>query len=133
MRFRVADIGRPQCEVARMDRRIPVRVGDAVILGAVSDPTRRCGRVLDDGDVSVAGRSVPCGLHDEARGWMARRKAKNAASGRGRVRQLQDTDRAMMAALASFGDPLAAVHAIVSSPMGMHRYLSLAPVGGTGN
>ncbi|WP_157103901.1 hypothetical protein [Nocardia harenae] len=58
---------------------------------------------------------------------MARRKAKKTAGDRERIQQLHDGDRAMLAALATFGDPLAVAHAIVSSPTGMHRYLSLAP------
>lgn len=58
---------------------------------------------------------------------MGGRKAKNTVRERERIRDLQDAERVILAGLSSFGDPLAVVHAIVSSPLGIHRYLSMAP------
>ncbi|WP_143086643.1 hypothetical protein [Lentzea flaviverrucosa] len=38
----------------------------------------------------------------------------------------RDSERSVVAALSGFGDPLAVAHAIVTSPLGMHRHLTLA-------
>ncbi|MGK3206896.1 hypothetical protein [Amycolatopsis sp. MEPSY49] len=57
---------------------------------------------------------------------MAKRK-KTVAKEPEWLRERREQERSMLAALSSYGDPLPAIHAIVSSPMGMHRYLSLAP------
>lgn len=58
---------------------------------------------------------------------MPSRKKKAAAGERDRLRGRRDAERSILAALSSFGDPLPAAHAIVSSPLGLHRYLTLAP------
>jgi hypothetical protein len=58
---------------------------------------------------------------------MAGRGRKSSAKERERLRARRVDERIILSALSVFGDPLAAVHAIVSSPLGMHRYLSLAP------
>lgn len=57
---------------------------------------------------------------------MAGRAKAKKASARERDELRRAVERAVLGALSSFGDPLPAAHAIVSSPMGMHRYLTLA-------
>ncbi|MEU7525106.1 hypothetical protein AB0A74_05185 [Saccharothrix sp. NPDC042600] len=57
---------------------------------------------------------------------MGGRRSKAKSGEQERLRQRRKHERAVLAALSGFGDPLVAVHAIVSSPLGMHRHLTLA-------
>lgn len=78
------------------------------------------GRRIHDESAKVAG---------DAEELMGRQAKKLAERRRQQDRQRRDrqrmADRQLISALAALGDPLQVVHALTSSPMGLHRHLTL--------